>query len=148
MKGKIIDLDKLNKRIEESTRDIKEEPSKITGEDTREENIKENSGTPDNVIEENAEEKATEEEAESIAEEADEVPRLEDGTIDIEAIAIGKDEKGRYIVSDDLFDKYIKELPAGTGNESKTYRAYNHGKLTQLENNREEASKRHFVQCF
>jgi hypothetical protein len=71
-----------------------------------------------------------------------EVKRKEDGTIDIESIAIGKDEKGRYIIPDNIFDAYLKELPPGTGNASKTFRAYNGGKLAQLENNPEEASKR------
>ena len=62
----------------------------------------------------------------------EEIPRLEDGSIDIEAISIGKDNKGNYIVEDDLFDKYYKELPRGTVNESKTYRAYNGGKVKSL----------------
>ena len=71
-----------------------------------------------------------------------EVKRKEDGSIDIEAIAIGKDEKNRYIVPDNIFDAYLKELPPGTGNASKTFRAYNGGKLAQLEKNPQEASKR------
>lgn len=62
----------------------------------------------------------------------EEIPRLEDGTIDIEAISTGKDDKGNYIVPDELFDKYYKELPRGTVNESKTYRAYNGGKVKSL----------------
>jgi len=70
------------------------------------------------------------------------IPRDETGKILIEKIAIGQDDKGRYIVPDKIFDTYIKELPPGTGNESKTFRAYNGGKLAQLENDPEEASKR------
>lgn len=70
-----------------------------------------------------------------------EVPRTEDGKIDIEKIAIGKDAKG-YIIPDNIFDSYLKELPPGTTNESQTYRAYNGGKLARLENDPEEASKR------
>ena len=70
-----------------------------------------------------------------------EVPRLEDGKIDIEKISIGKDSKG-YIIPDNIFDSYLKELPEGTTNESQTFRAYNGGKLTRLENNIQEASKR------
>lgn len=70
-----------------------------------------------------------------------EVPRNEDGKIDIEKIAIGKDEKG-YIIPDNIFDGYLKELPPGTTNESQTFRAYNGGKLARLENDPEEASKR------
>lgn len=62
----------------------------------------------------------------------EEIPRLEDGKIDIEAISTGKDDKGNYIVPDELFDKYYKELPRGTVNESKTYRAYNGGKVKSL----------------
>lgn len=62
----------------------------------------------------------------------EEIPRLEDGTIDIDAISTGKDDKGNYIVPDELFDKYYKELPRGTVNESKTYRAYNGGKVKSL----------------
>lgn len=62
----------------------------------------------------------------------EEIPRLEDGTIDIEAISTGKDDKGNYIVPDELFDKHYKELPRGTVNESKTYRAYNGGKVKSL----------------
>jgi len=70
-----------------------------------------------------------------------EVPRTEDGKIDVEKIAIGKDEKG-YIIPDNIFDSYLKELPPGTTNESQSYRAYNGGKLARLENDPEEASKR------
>jgi len=69
------------------------------------------------------------------------VPRLPDGKIDIEKIAIGKDQKG-YIIPDIIFDSYLKELPPGTTNESGNYRAYNGGKLARLENDPEEASKR------
>lgn len=76
-----------------------------------------------------------------IAADLPEVPRLKNGKIDIEKISIGKDNKG-YIIPDDIFDSYLKELPEGTTNESQTFRAYNGGKLTRLENNIEEASKR------
>ena len=61
-----------------------------------------------------------------------EVPRLEDGKIDIEKISIGKDDKGRLIVSDEIFDSYYKELPDGTSNQSKTFKAYNGGKIKTL----------------
>jgi len=71
-----------------------------------------------------------------------EVPRKEDGSIDLEAIATGKDEKNFYIVPDDLFEKYYKELPEGTTNQSGTYRAYNKGKLYRLENDNDEAIRR------
>ena len=69
-----------------------------------------------------------------------EVPRTEDGKIDIEKIAIGKDAKG-YIIPDNIFDSYLKELPEGTTNKSLTYRAYNGGKLHCLDHNSEQASK-------
>lgn len=62
----------------------------------------------------------------------EEIPRFEDGTIDIEAISTGKDDKGNYIVPDELFDKYFRELPQGTKNESKTWRASSKGKIKIL----------------
>ena len=52
-----------------------------------------------------------------------EVPRTIEGKIDLEAIAIGKNEKDFYIVPDEIFNSYYKELPAGTINQSKTKRA-------------------------
>ena len=76
--------------------------------------------------------KAIEENKTPAEEIKEEIPRLEDGSIDIEAISTGKDDKGNYIVPDELFDKYYKELPRGTVNESKTYRAYNGGKVKSL----------------
>jgi hypothetical protein len=42
------------------------------------------------------------------------------------------EEKERYIVPDDIFEEHLKELPNGTVNESKSYRAYCGGKLTIL----------------
>ena len=61
-----------------------------------------------------------------------EVPRKEDGTIDLDKIVIGKDEKDRLIVPDEIFDNYYKELPDGTTNQSKTFKAYNGGKIKTL----------------
>ena len=58
-----------------------------------------------------------------------EVPRKENGSIDLEAIATGKDEKNNYIIPDDIFNYYYKELPAGTINRSGTWRAANNGKI-------------------
>ena len=43
-----------------------------------------------------------------------------------------KDEKGRYIVPDDIMEEYYKELPPGTVNESRTQRAANGGKIKIL----------------
>jgi hypothetical protein len=63
---------------------------------------------------------------------APEVPRKPTGEIDIEQIATGKTEKGFYIVPDEIFNSYYKELPAGTVNESKTWRAANTGKIKIL----------------
>ena len=54
------------------------------------------------------------------AEDLPEVKRLPDGTIDIEAISTGKDEAGNYIVPDEVLEKYYKELPHNTKNESGT----------------------------
>lgn len=52
-----------------------------------------------------------------------EVPRTVDGKIDLEAISTGKTEKDFYIIPDEIFNAYYKELPAGTINQSKTKRA-------------------------
>lgn len=49
-----------------------------------------------------------------------EVPRTLDGKIDLEAIAIGKNEKGDYIVPDEVFNAYYKELPVGTRNQNQS----------------------------
>ena len=51
------------------------------------------------------------------------IPRLPDGKIDVETISTGKNEKGFYIVPDEIFNTYYQELPAGTINTSKTWRA-------------------------
>lgn len=61
-----------------------------------------------------------------------EVPRKEDGTIDLDKIVLGKDEKDRLIVPDEIFDNFYKELPDGTTNKSKTFKAYNGGKIKTL----------------
>lgn len=61
-----------------------------------------------------------------------EVPRLEDGSIDLEAVSTGKNEKGNYIVSDEILKAYYKELPNGTVNESGTFTAWNRGLLQTL----------------
>jgi hypothetical protein len=42
------------------------------------------------------------------------------------------DDKGNAIVPDAFFSENLKQLPNGTYNESKTYRAYNGGKLYQI----------------
>ena len=67
----------------------------------------------------------------NIAADLPEVPRTKDGKIDIEKIALGKDEKGRVIVPDEMLLKYYKELPEGTTNESKNKWVYNGGLLSK-----------------
>lgn len=57
------------------------------------------------------------------------VPRLEDGSIDLEAITISIDEKQNRIIPDQIFDAYFRELPKGTKNSSGTWRAANNGKI-------------------
>ena len=90
------------------------------------------------------EEKNNTEKFNNVAADPPEVKRTVTGEIDLEAIATGKDKKG-YIIPDNIFDYYLKELPEGTTNQSGTFRAYNGGKLTRLENNRQEASRRGIV---
>lgn len=75
-----------------------------------------------------------------------EVKRLEDGSIDLEAITIGQDEKGNRIVPDEILDSYYRELPKGIINESGTWRANGiGGKLkifgADIEEDREIQSK-------
>lgn len=52
-----------------------------------------------------------------------EVPRREDGTIDLEAITIETDAKGNRIIPDDIFNAYFRELPEKVINESKSWRS-------------------------
>ena len=61
-----------------------------------------------------------------------EVPRRPDGSIDLDVVSIGKNEKDNYIVPDEVMEFYYKELPNGTVNESKTFTAYNGGLLKAL----------------
>lgn len=50
-----------------------------------------------------------------------------------EKYTTGKGEEiERYIIPDDIFEEHLKELPDGTVNESKTYRASYGGKLIIL----------------
>ena len=58
-----------------------------------------------------------------------EVPRLEDGSIDLEKISTGKDEKGNYILPDEIIEKYFKELPNGTTNANNDKWVYSGGIL-------------------
>jgi len=61
-----------------------------------------------------------------------EIPRKEDGTIDIDKISLGKNEKDNYIVPDEILKAYYKELPNGTANESNTSWSYNGGLLNKV----------------
>lgn len=54
-----------------------------------------------------------------------------------------KNEKGNYIVPDEILEKYYKQLPDGTVNESKTKRAFNNGLLSILGSNPEAEHEIH-----
>ncbi len=62
-----------------------------------------------------------------------EVKRTVDGKIDLEAISTGKNEKGNYIVPDEILKAYYKELPNGTTNESNNAWSYNGGLLNKAD---------------
>lgn len=108
---KIVDITQLNKSIEEEQ---KKNDLVYQGEDQNDDSINQSA----------ADQK-----------ELEEIPRKEDGSIDIDKISLGKDDKGRHIVDDNIFDKYYRELPEGTSNKSKSYKAYNNGKLRILGSN-------------
>ena len=57
----------------------------------------------------------------------EDLPRTPDGKLDLASIAIGKTEKDFYIIPDEIFNNYYKELPAGTVNASGTWRATSTG---------------------
>jgi hypothetical protein len=60
----------------------------------------------------------------------EELPRLDNGMIDVEKISQGrKDEKGRYILPDDVIENYFNELPDGCTNESGNRWVFNGGLL-------------------
>lgn len=61
---------------------------------------------------------------------SEELPRLENGMIDVEALSGGrKDDKGRYILPDDIVQNYYKELPDGCVSSSGEFFVYNKGLL-------------------
>jgi len=62
-----------------------------------------------------------------------EVKRTPTGEIDLEAISTGKNDKGNYIVPDEILKAYYKELPNGTTNESNNSWAYNGGLLNKAD---------------
>lgn len=61
-----------------------------------------------------------------------EVPRKEDGSIDLEKITITTDEKGNRIIPDEIFNAYYKELPNKVINQSRSWRTANGGKIKIL----------------
>ena len=87
-----------------------------------------------NIEEQTAEEIKNESIEESAQEEKpiDDIPRNEDGTINIDLITLGKDEKGNIIIDDSIFDKYYKKMPKGIVNKSHTWRTSNGGRLKIL----------------
>lgn len=64
-----------------------------------------------------------------IAADLPEVPRDENGKIDLEAITISIDEKNNRIIPDAIFDAYFRELPDKIINQSKTWRTAKGGKI-------------------
>ena len=56
----------------------------------------------------------------SVAISLPDVPRREDGAIDLEKISTGKTDKGFYIIPDEVFNAYYKELPEGTRNSNQS----------------------------
>ena len=56
-----------------------------------------------------------------------EVPRKEDGSIDLEKIQKGKSKRNNTIVPDDIFDAYYRELPDKVENESGSWRTVSTG---------------------
>lgn len=56
-----------------------------------------------------------------------EVPRDENGKIDLEAITIEIDKDNNKIIPDDIFDAYFRELPVKVINKSKTWRTTSSG---------------------
>lgn len=59
------------------------------------------------------------------------LPRLSDGSLNLEAISTGKNAKGNYIFPDFVIETYYKELPDGSTNESNNKWVYNGGILNK-----------------
>ena len=57
------------------------------------------------------------------------VPRKEDGSIDLEKISTGKDEKNNYIIPDEILESFYRELPDGTTNQENNKWVYHGGIL-------------------
>lgn len=56
-----------------------------------------------------------------------EVPRKEDGSIDLEKIQKGKSKRNNTIVPDEIFNAYYRELPDKVENESGSWRTVSTG---------------------
>lgn len=59
------------------------------------------------------------------------LPRLSDGSLNLESICTGKNAKGNYIFPDWIIEKHYKELPDGSTNESNNKWVYNGGILNK-----------------
>ena len=68
-----------------------------------------------------------------------EVPRKEDGSIDLDKITISRDQKDNRIIPDEILEAYYRELPGGIVNDSRTFRTNGTGgKLKILGGNPEK----------
>lgn len=65
----------------------------------------------------------------NVAADLPEVPRDEAGQIDLDAISLGKNEKGNYIFPDEIIENYFKELPDGSTNKDNNKWVYSGGIL-------------------
>ena len=75
------------------------------------------------------------------AEDLPEVPRKEDGSIDLEKIQKGKSKRNNIIVPDNIFNAYYKELPDKVENESGTKRTTPTGGIIGIFGGDPEADK-------
>ena len=62
---------------------------------------------------------------------AADLPKLEDGSIDLEKLSIGKNDKENYIFPTEIIEKYYKYLPDGSTNENNNKWVYNGGILNK-----------------
>lgn len=63
---------------------------------------------------------------------SEELPRLDNGMLDVEALSGGrKDEKGRWILPNEIIEQHFNELPDGCTNEAGDKWVYNGGLLKQ-----------------
>ena len=115
--NKIIDLDQLQKNIEEAT---KEELNKI--EATQDDPV-------DNI-------------GETIPlDEIENLPRDEKGKVIIDSITLGKTPRGNETVRDDIFDAYYRILPDKVENKSHTWRTVSTGGKIKILGNDPETDR-------